>query len=183
MELALKRLLKRMPPPSPPPRVPEDWSVLESALGLEYPTTYKAFVDMYGCSCWFTNICPYYEPSGQIAHLAEFKKSMAEMMARLDVAMYSFVPKRTEVRFPIYPNLGGLFPFMIDYSGSIYCWQTDRKNPEAWPVLCCFGGSTVVVLEKMTIAKMFLDWLKQTPQMVDLWGDINELPKEQIKVE
>ena len=60
MDAALQRLTKRFPPPSNPRYADVDWTRLESAVGLTYPSSFKEFVATYGGSIWFDNVAPLY---------------------------------------------------------------------------------------------------------------------------
>jgi hypothetical protein len=82
---------------------------------------------------------------------------------------------------PLYPTENGLFPFMIDYGGNLFCWQTDRNSPDKWPIVFWNMGP-ITVMEKMTIAKMILGWLQRKPQMVKVWGDIDEYEPDRIRL-
>jgi hypothetical protein len=89
--------------------------------------------------------------------------------------------KFDRMKLPLYPDVGGLFPFMIDYSGSLYCWRTERNDPSEWPVICWFTGQ-IAALGKMSIAAVLLGWLERRPKIAMLLGDVGELPEERLKL-
>ena len=36
----------------------------------------------------------------------------------------------------------------------------------------------LIVMDKITLSQMFLEWLERKPRMVDLWGDFREVPTD-----
>jgi len=171
----LQRLIAKMPPPARPRFRDVDWGRLEAAVGLTYPVSFKEFIGVYGGCVWCDAFSPFYSQARTTADAKDFLNSVKEKLIALQSNMYDGDSNKIEI--PLYPTTGGLFPFMIDYSSSLYCWRTDRKDPDKWPIVCWFTG-TVLVLEKMTISKMLLEWLDRKPRMIDVWGDVNDLPPE-----
>jgi hypothetical protein len=86
-----------------------------------------------------------------------------------------------EVDLKLYPERGGLYPYMIDFSGGIYCWKASTADPDRWSTHAWIRGQ-VVKLGKYTLAGMLLDWLERKPKMKDLWGDIRDLPAERLRL-
>ena len=60
MDSSLQQLMGKMPPPTDPRHRMSIWSRLESAVGITYPTSFKEFVEVYGGSVWFDNVCPFF---------------------------------------------------------------------------------------------------------------------------
>lgn len=169
-----------MPPPENPRHCDVDWAAVEKTIGLTYPATFKEFVGVYGGSIWCDHFGPFYA-AGPLQNLKKFKRTVADRLKWLEGNMYVFDTGRRKIDLPLYPSAGGLFPFAHDFSGSLYCWQTSSMDPGEWPIVCWFQSS-IVVLNDMTIGKMLWDWLDGAPRMVDLWGDIRELPPERIRL-
>jgi hypothetical protein len=179
MDDYLQRLMQRIPPPTNVPDRDVDWSRLEAAVNLTYPVSFKDFIGVYGRCVWFDHICPLFTTARSDADLKQFRQSVD---AKLKPVKANTRDKRfKKIDVSVYPSQGGLFPFMVDYSSSLYCWQTDQSNPNAWSIVCWFTGQ-LVVLENTTIPKMILDWLERNPVMVNLWGDYTELPPDRIRI-
>jgi hypothetical protein len=87
-----------------------------------------------------------------------------------------------KVDLPLYPEAGGLFPFMADIDGPLYCWHTNSTNPNRWPVYCWVVGP-VTVLPDMTISGMLLGYLERSPQMMQVWGDVRDLDPKRIRID
>lgn len=179
MDSSLRRLTKKMPPPSDPPNRQVDWARLEAGIRLSYPDSFKEFVGVYGSSVWCEHVTPVYSTAKTDAEVRSFLRLVKDKLKPLKSNMYSEKFEAEDV--PLYPDTGGLFPFMIDYSSSLYCWRTKQEDPTAWAVNCWFTGQLVRV-GKITISGMILKWLERKPEMMALWGDINDLPADQIKL-
>ena len=184
MNTALVELVKRIPPPTDLNEAVVDWTLLESALGFSYPASFKEFISTYGHCTWFDHAKPIYSTAQSGEEVDEFVARMEKKVSPLRGEIFIYDKKkkgREQVDLPLFPDKGGLFPFMNDFSGSFYCWLTKDKNPEKWPVVCCFS-SQVNIIEDLSVPEMFLEWLDRKPRMVDLWGDVDDLPAERIMV-
>ena len=82
---------------------------------------------------------------------------------------------------PLYPEQGGLFPFLMDDDGHLFCWRTEQKDSNKWPVLCWLQGP-LIAMGEITIAKMILDFLDRKPHMFRIWGDINLYEPERVGI-
>ena len=180
MDTALKRLVKRMPPPTDPPYADVDWSRLEEAVGLTYPASFKDYIRVYGGCVWLDNVSPFYTEAKTDAEVKEFLKRVKANLKPLENNVYDQHFSKLDI--PLYPVEGGLFPFMLDYSSNLFCWRTEQKAPAKWPVVCWLRGQSVV-MEKMSIAKMIIDFLEGKPNMVQVWGDINLYEPERIRLD
>jgi len=180
MDSALKRLLKKMPPPRRLRDSDVDWHRLEATVGLGYPSSFKEFIGAYGACRWFDHASPYYSTAKTDAEAKKFVRRVMEVLKPLMNRMRD--ENGDEVRMALYPEEGGLLPFMVDYGGSVYCWKTDRTKLADWPIVCWLMGP-VIMLEKTTIAQMMLEWLERKPRMVDLWGDPNDLPPDRLQLQ
>ena len=170
MDPALNRLTKLVPPPADPPFRAVDWVRLEAGLGVTYPTSFKEFVGVYGGCVWFDRLGPFYSPAKTRADVTRFGRAVRRRLEYLEGNLYD--EHYRPIDLPLYPEPGGLFPFMMDrHTSAQYFWRTGRGDPDRWPVVCWFKGP-VRVLEGMTLAKMLLDWLERRPRMVKVWGDV-----------
>ena len=178
MRRSLTRLVKRLPPPDAPTDADVDWDLLEEFLGLTYPSDFKDLIGKYGRGRWFDHASFIYDtPKNQLQACQAVKNAATRLHPLLQLGMRD--DSREELKLPCYPSPGGLFPFMNDLSGSVYCWLTKPKNPEKWPVYCWFQGSGPII-ENMSASQMLIDWLDGKPIMTDLWGNVDELPEERL---
>jgi hypothetical protein len=178
----LRRLIERMPPPANPTGRKVEWKQFEDGLDLKYPASFKDFIGVYGATIWFDDFTPFYPEVTTTKDVKSFLRSVhAKLKLVADAPVYDEEFQSLELP-PLYPDKGGLFPFMADYSSYEYYWKTGNKDPEKWPIVCWKCG-VLVVLEKTSIAKMFLDFLERKPRMVKLWGDIKEFPPERIQLD
>lgn len=180
MDTSLKKLIELMPPPKKARGKKTDWERLESALGLTYPKAFKEYVAVYGGSVWFDNLSPYYSEAKSTREIKVFIRHLQKRLKDLNGNMYD--NNWQEVDLPLWPNVGGLFPFMIDYSGCQYLWATKSGDPEKWPVVLWQTGA-IINLGRITLAQMILGWLQRTPRMRKVWGDINDFEPSRIRVE
>src|ERR1043165_5533785 len=119
--------MKRVPPPKKPASSKVDWPRLESALGIAYPPSFEDFVKTYGGSVWFDNISPFYTTAKTDADVRSFLKRVSANLAPLEDNMYG--KNFAKLDLALYPSEGGLFPFLVDYSGSLFCWGTKEADP------------------------------------------------------
>jgi hypothetical protein len=181
MDSTLKRLMTKMPPPPDPTGRNVDWERSEAEIGLTYPASFKEFIGVYGASIWFDNLTPLYP---ELTSYKDAKTFLAAVKAKLQLLVkYKILDEKYhEVAMPLYPEEGGLFPFLADYNGWEYFWQTTGKNPDKWPVVCWKMGP-IVLLGRITIAKMILDFLERKPRMIAVWGDIRDYEPERIRLD
>ena len=152
---------------------------LEKGVGLTYPRSFKEFVDVYGGCVWFDTVSLFYDEAKTKVSLRDFLKSMKDKFLGMENNLYD--ERRNKLEIPFYPKVGGLFPFVIDYNGCGGFWRTDRKNPDNWPIVYWVRGP-VIIMEKMTIAKMLLGFLEAKPEMFKIWGDVREYEPERIRL-
>jgi hypothetical protein len=179
MERSLQKLMGIIPPPPKPRSSDVDWERLEKSVGLPYPKSFKEFISIYGGSVWFDNVSLFYRQAKSEEEIIEFPKLVAGKLEYLRDNMYD--ENYQQIELPLYPQKGGLFPFVIDYGGGLGCWKTDDKNPDKWPIAYWTTGP-VVFLEKMTIAKMLDDFLAAKAHMFPIWGDVRKLDPLRIRL-
>ncbi len=183
MDTALKVLIDRMPPPPNPRDQDVEWVRLENRIGLQYPDSYKEFVTTYGGTVWCDNWCPFYTTAHTDKDVDEFLASVSQNLEPMRGNMVQKGSKEPgRLNLPLYPEGGGLFPFMVDYSSGLYCWKTSDRNPNKWPVIC-WMHCQVTELRGISIAGMFLEWLERKPRMMNLWEDVKKYPPERICLE
>lgn len=179
MNKSLNQLMDRFPPPSKPRDTPVNWRNLESALGLTYPSGFKEFIDVYGGCIWFDNLSFFFRQGRTKKEAKEFPEIVIEMCDidrgnTWDENGKPFSP-------PFYPEPGGFLPFLVDYGGGQYYWDTQSDNPDKWPIILSDGG-WMTRFPSMSIPAMILKWLERDPQMIEMWGDVEQLPPERIRI-
>jgi len=179
LEPALRRLIKRISPPTNPRFSNVDWARLEKGIKLPYPPSFKEFVKVYGGSIWFDNLSLLYTEAKSATEVIKFVKSVSDTLRCLQSNMYDASFQRVDL--PLYPSEGGLFPFISDYGGGIGCWKADHGDPEKWSVFYWVQGP-LVNLKRTTIAKMILGFLEAKPDMIKIWGDVRSYEIERIRL-
>ena len=178
MNKDLEELTKLMPPPPKGPYSDVDFPEVERQLGIEYPPDFKEFISVYGASIWCDHVSLRFPRSHKPEDVEEFKVDMSQAFSWFEGNTYD--AQFNPIVFPKYPEKDGLFLFAEDFSGDYYCWIT-KGEPARWPILCWFRGGTAVV-DDLNMTQMFLGWLQRTPKMVDLWGNLDTIPKERISL-
>ena len=181
MKSEIDQLIEILPPPKEVPNQIVDWDKLEKAVGLIYPNSYKEFIAVYGACCWFDDFVPLYSTANSDEEISDYLDTVKDNLLYLRRNMTDNQGNEWK-KVPVYPTKNGLFPFMIDYSSGLYCWKTDSGDPDKWPIIYWFGGP-YEILQNMTIAGMFLSYLKREPPMLKHWGDINDLPRKQFRLD
>lgn len=179
MNETLQELTQRFPPPANPRGTPTNWENIEHALKICYPASFKEFIDVYGGCVWFSNISPFFRQGLTEEEAGEFPEKVNELCNNEKGNTYNeegepFSP-------PFYPDKGGLFPFLVDYGGNIYYWDTHSNNPDEWPIVKSHGG-WMTQHPCMSIPTMILKWLERDPQMIEMWGDVEKKPPEHLRI-
>lgn len=184
MNKQLETLIEFMPPPQHLHDHQINWHAVEEVLGLKYPTSFKEFISVYGASKWFDYFSPFYLTSNDEVQLGDFRKTAAYYLDYLKDNILTSQQKGDYIPqgFVPFPEAGCYFPFMIDEGSNFYFWKTDMSSPEDWPIIIGPYGE-LNILENMSITEMFLSYLNREPPMFDIWGDINDVPPEEMTVE
>lgn len=176
----LEALMKLMPPPDDPPNADVDFEIIERELEIAYPPDFKEFVAVYGRSQWCDYARPMYPRGHDLKTIEEFKGKMSRIFSE-ELADTIYDEDFEEIEFPKYPEEGGLFVFLIDSSGGWHFWLMEGA-PEQWPIVCWRGGQTAVVRE-LNMTQMFLRWLERKEPAVKLWGNLDSIPPERIRLD
>ncbi len=130
--MSIERLTTLIRPPDSPSEVgsPEGWAAAEQELGVELPHDYREFVLTYG-SGLFAGLYVVYNPlaASPLIRL----KSQVEKVCATERQLRLF-PRPNAVRYPIFPEEGGLFPWGRDENGNYYHWLTEGA-PAEWVVV------------------------------------------------
>jgi hypothetical protein len=87
-----------------------------------------------------------------------------------------------ETSLPLYPEKGGLLPFLIDFDNiCLYCWKTANSDPDKWSVVC-WVDRQVTEMRGITIAGMFLEWFQRSSRMRKVWGDVRDVEESKIRL-
>src|SRR3954447_11389608 len=112
MDRSLRKLMKAMPPLKGQRHTKVKWDRLEEHVSLTYPQSFKEFVSVYGSSHWFDKLLPFYSTARTARFVQEYLKFVGSLLKCLDGHMHD--AKYNALDIPLYPEKGGLFPFMND---------------------------------------------------------------------
>lgn len=168
----LEELTKLMPPPENVPGKVAEWGAIEAAIGVTYPKSFKDFIEIYGALQWFDwlqPLVPFDEMSAE-----QFSKFLATVLE--DNFSGDTVDSNGEpLIVSQFGTAGGWLPFMMGSDGDTYAWLT-YGPAENWNVICVVNRQARV-LPPISIVEMILGWLKNEPQMEELWGSVDEFRK------
>lgn len=169
---ALEELQILCPPLNPVQKGKVDWDKLEKAVGFSYPTSFKNFISVYGSSIWFDTYYLLYTEARTQDEINSYRK---QRQAQLDDIRFDMYDGETmeELDYAIGPSNPGLFPFINDFNGYTYLWVMSDDDPDQWSVLQWKMGPTID-LGPLSVAEMFLRWLKREEPMFSAWGDSEE---------
>ncbi|MEV8363088.1 hypothetical protein [Streptomyces niveus] len=129
--------LRRLMPPRAEPDTSVDWSLMSRSWGTEFPSDYRAFMEVYGPGAinnFFQVLLP--EP-----HAEELTSPYGGMLVETLNAEDAWANRRKE------PELEGTQPRLIawgaDAGADIVCWDTSGDDPAAWPVLVSDRGDAI----------------------------------------
>jgi hypothetical protein len=156
---ALARLIEALPPPANP-CLPVSWTKAEERHQLRFPSHFKALFDVYGDSEWFDLFYPFYpDRPDKDGEYLEGVRHVLSILVDYGMTDEDFKP----LTMPLYPEPGGLFPFMNSSDGDYYYWNTDSDNPDEWPIMR-WEMDTLRKLKFATLADLFLEtleWMKE----------------------
>lgn len=160
------------PPLKPVQKGDVNWENLEKATRLQFPSNFKEFISVYGSSVWFDTYYLFYTQAKTQKEIDSYKKNL---QAKLDDIRFSMYDAETgeQLEYGIGPSNPGLLPFMNDFNGHTHLWLMSDVDPESWPVLLWKMRDTIS-LGPLSVAEMFLRWLKREEPMFSVWGDSAE---------
>lgn len=179
--MSLEKLKSLMPPIAGQRHTVVEWPLLEKHLGIAYPQSFKDFIGVYGSSHWFENFLPFYARPQSDTEARAFLKVVERKLERLEGQMRD--EEWRTIELPVFPKKGGLFPFFTDIQGGLTCWLTDRIDPESWPLCCWRPDAPVQILENETITSLLIGFFERKPEVVGIWGDINDLSPADIRID
>ncbi|MFJ9460005.1 SMI1/KNR4 family protein [Kitasatospora sp. NPDC101447] len=125
-----------------PARVP--WELAPAELGVQLPSDYRAFVDLYGA----VNLNGEWGVRSPTKHsrVADSPAGLAGWRFETDTEFREQVEGEDEFwdqeHTPVFPDPGGLLPWGMNSNHNYCCWLTTGPDPEQWPVavFCDFDG-------------------------------------------
>jgi hypothetical protein len=107
----------------------ERWSLVEMALRIELPATYKNMIDQFDDGSWgdFLHVL---SPFSDNPHLNLMKKGPVILAA--DRTSRETFPAYYPL--PLYPEAGGLFPWAVTDNGDTLYWITAARAGD-WPTV------------------------------------------------
>ena len=127
----------------PPPALPVnkvDWVAVQEAIGTDLPSAYRRMVETYGSGCidgflWLLT------PTTNNRHLRLEDQVQVQTEALLalrgdlvEALPTNVSPSPESVPYPIFPEPGGLLPWLITDNGDVVYWAT-RGAPDTWSVV------------------------------------------------
>ena len=104
-----------------------DWAAIEKAAGTALPADYKAFVATYGTGV-INNFLYVFTPFAKTVNVLQ--QQITDQLGALKTLRDSGLP----VKYPIFPEPGGLLPWAVTDNGDVLFWLT--KGPaDSWTVV------------------------------------------------
>ena len=147
MDPALVRLRDVLSPPDGLTDRDVNWAEVEAELAMMFPTSFKEYVGLYGGCNWFDLYFMLYpdphEPKGRYV---EHVRALLNDVAAAGI---------TDDGCTLYPEPGGLFPFITSSDGDYYFWRTEGQDPQRWPIVV-WQMPGLFTLASQTIAELWL---------------------------
>ncbi|WP_160311534.1 SMI1/KNR4 family protein [Streptacidiphilus melanogenes] len=144
---ALSRLAKLFPPPAVPVASPP-WERSRAEIGLDFPSDYRAFVDLYGAGEFGTPdslACHVHAPTSCLlpgGRETGFKGYIEWHASEMDDLFGSELDEEDDTKpaYRIFPEPGGLLIWGENEQGDLYFWLTSDGPPDQWPVVMWARG-------------------------------------------
>ncbi|MBY8882682.1 SMI1/KNR4 family protein [Actinacidiphila acidipaludis] len=145
---ALSRLAKLFPPPAVPVAAPP-WERSRAEIGLDFPSDYRGFVDLYGAgrfSAPDSLACHVHAPTSrplQGVREAGFKgyvERHASETGRLFGPEGLDETDDTKPAYRMFPEPDGLLVWGENEQGDLFFWLTSDADPDRWPVVMWARG-------------------------------------------
>ncbi len=123
-------LLKNIIPPPLNPLNPgnnELWRNLETDLSFTFPEEYKACLNLYGSGA-FSDLLLVVNPFRKDENYKDWIQK--------ELSNYNYLKDRHPdlFSFPLYPTIGGLYPWAITSNGDTLYWEINGF-PDEWPTI------------------------------------------------
>lgn len=137
---SIEKLRLIAPPPTCPKGTgtPAQWVQLECQLRLTFPQDFKELVSSYGAGD-FTGYFGVETPFYSNPRYTPYDDWLRLRLEGIKLAKSSY--HEEAVPFPVYPEMGGLFPWGYTGNGETMCWLTEGESSH-WPIICLDNGNT-----------------------------------------
>jgi hypothetical protein len=172
----IAELRRLMPPPKSIPDNNPDWSEIEQALGVTYPSSFKEFIHTYGTLQWFDwlqPLAPFDDMTPQ--RFREYLINVFEESLDDEVVDATRAP----VAVPEFGAPGGWLPFMTGSDGDTYFWVT-AGSPESWIVVSVVNRQAIAIPTNSVI-DMLAGWLSGDRTTEPIWGTVEEFRRHSAK--
>jgi hypothetical protein len=173
--MSLLELLQLAPPPMNPIYTgsEEGFSQIENQIGSKLPSDYKEYIQHYGDCMWFRHIyisTPFKASNNGNYSLWGWHK---QNIAQLKTLFESSLPL---VKYPVFPEKGGIFLCGGDIFGEMIAWITEGE-PDNWPVVYFNIDCAIFDKYDMNITTFLLKIVKNEIHPDCLPCDIREIHK------
>jgi hypothetical protein len=139
-----ERLIRRVPPPIAPINVPtvHHWHEIESKIGLNFPSGYLEFCQIYGSGSFRGTIATdisFYNPCAE-RFQEEIQFEVQRYRDENDASGNEAIP------YPIFPAINGVFPLAIDRNDNHVYWRTDSDD-QKWAIVVQWGWTATNLRE------------------------------------
>lgn len=107
-----------------------DWSEVEAAWSVRFPSDYVRFMETYGAGTISDNVVVLLPAPDVEGHLGG--SGLEEETAN---ARYTWEMERDYADFELDPS--SIVAWGVTSGADIYCWVTTDPDPDRWPVLVC----------------------------------------------
>jgi hypothetical protein len=129
--MSLQELLCLVPPPINPigTGTEKDFLIIENQIGSKLPSDYKEYIKYYGDCKWYRHII-ISTPFNNNENYSLWKWHK-ENIRQLTTLFESPLPS---IKYPVFPNKGGIFLCGGDIFGEMIAWITEGE-PDNWSVV------------------------------------------------
>jgi hypothetical protein len=155
MLASLAQLIAIVPPPVEPMEAGSThaFAGVEDRLALVLPDDYKQIVMAFGTGSW-RDFLWVLNPFSANAHLNLLHQAARQLDAERQVKEAS--PEA--VPFPLYPQMGGLFPWGMTDNGNRLYWLTEGA-PDSWPTIIYESRGPQFDRHELNCSDLLLSWL------------------------
>lgn len=133
--MSIHELTKVIPPPRNKIETgsAKAWKDIERRLGLRLPSESKVFGNIYGSGTFCGSFLTVFNPFA-----SNYLQLLNDSLDSLRAA------KKRGMKFNVWPESSGLFPWGQDENGNTYCWLTEGE-PDKWTVAIRKHGNEDII--------------------------------------
>jgi hypothetical protein len=148
MSDALSQLARLFPPPAVPVASPP-WERSRAEIGLDFPSDYRAFVDLYGAGQFGAPdslACHVHAPASRPLHGRRETGFKGYVEWHASEMRGLFGPEGldeeddTKPAYRMFPEPEGLLIWGENEQGDLFFWLTSDGDPDRWPVVMWARG-------------------------------------------